>query len=33
MDPATAARLLERFRGPNTELAELLGRSLAAWES
>jgi hypothetical protein len=33
MDPATAARLRERFYAPNAELAGLLGRSLAAWES
>jgi hypothetical protein len=32
MDPQTAALLRERFVEPNAELAELLGRSLTAWE-
>jgi hypothetical protein len=32
MDPQTAALLRERFVEPNAELAELLGRSLSAWE-
>ncbi len=29
--PETAARLRERFAGPNADLAELLGRSLGGW--
>jgi hypothetical protein len=33
MSPETASRLRERFAAPNAELAELLGRSLAAWQS
>jgi hypothetical protein len=32
MDPGTAERLRERFAAPNAELAELLGRSLGAWD-
>jgi len=32
MAPETAARLRERFAGPNAALAELLGRPLTAWE-
>jgi hypothetical protein len=31
MAPETAARLQERFAGPNADLARLLGRSLRAW--
>jgi hypothetical protein len=33
MAPETAARLRNRFAEPNAELAELLGRSLTAWQS
>ncbi|MFW3169858.1 hypothetical protein [Geodermatophilus sp. CPCC 206100] len=33
VDPATAAGLRDRFRGPNAELADLLGRSLTAWDT
>jgi hypothetical protein len=32
MAPETASRLRQRFAEPNAELAELLGRSLAAWQ-
>jgi Sulfotransferase domain len=32
MDPGTAARLRDGFAEPNAALAELLGRSLSAWE-
>lgn len=31
MDPGTAAALRARFAGPNDDLAEALGRSLAGW--
>jgi hypothetical protein len=31
LDPDTAARLRERFRAPNAELAGVIGRSLDAW--
>jgi hypothetical protein len=33
MAPETAARLRERFREPNAELAAVLGRSLDVWDS
>lgn len=33
MAPGTAARLRERFAGPDAELAALLGRSLRSWDA
>jgi Sulfotransferase domain len=33
MDPGTATRLRDGFAAPNAALAEMLGRSLSAWES